>query len=245
MSNYQNGLLSVVVPVFNEEQRLEASLPRVLEYLRQNFTNWEVVYSDDGSTDGTYRKLLQIQAQEPKLRIVTDQQNRGKGCAVRLGLQAAAGDVLLFSDADFSTPIEDTETLLRHLNQGYDFVIGSRALPDSRVEIHQSWARENLGQVGNLIIRSLLPLDYEDTQCGFKMLRRKAAEIILPKLTIDGFAFDVEMLVIAFLHQLKVAEVPVTWRNVLGSKVDPLRNSLEVLRDVLKIRYRLGTGYYS
>jgi dolichyl-phosphate beta-glucosyltransferase len=90
-----------------------------------------------------------------------------------------------------------------------------------------------------------LPLDYEDTQCGFKMLRREAAEVILPKLTINGFAFDVEMLVIAYLNDLKVAEVPVTWRDVLGSKVDPLRNSLEVLRDVLKIRYRLGMGYYS
>ena len=176
--------------------------------------------------------------------LLRHEKNYGKGRAVRTGMQAAKGDILLFSDADFSTPIEESQKLLNCLLQGYDVAIGSRALPDSNVEIHQSWARETLGKAGNLIICTLLPIQFQDTQCGFKMFRRKAVEIILPRLTIDGFAFDIEMLTVAQLHGFRIAEVPVTWRNVLESKVRSI-HSLQVLGDVFTIRFRLALNEYS
>jgi dolichyl-phosphate beta-glucosyltransferase len=234
--------LSLVVPVYNEEKRFAAPPEKAFEYLSANFSRWEIIYVDDGSKDQTYACLLEAQKTHPGLQIARNTTNSGKGSAIRKGMQAAAGEVILFSDADFSTPIEDSEKLLGVLLEGYDLAIASRDLPSSNVEVHQSEIREFMGKTFNLIIRSLLPLDFQDTQCGFKMFRKRAAEIILPRMQLDGFAFDVEMLVIAQANSLKIAEVPVTWRNVLESRVHPIRNSLEMLRDVLSIRYRLATS---
>ena len=236
--------LSFIVPVFNEENRLETAFPSLVEYLGTNFIKWEVLYVDDGSTDSTYQKLLRLQATYPSLRVLHYEKNRGKGYAVRKGLEAAHGEVLVFSDADFSTPIEETTNLLDCLLSGCDVVIGSRGLANSHVEIHQPWLREAMGKAGNLVVRTLLPLDLMDTQCGFKMFRREAVEAILPGLRIDGFAFDIEMLTIAQLRGMRVAEIPVTWRNVLESKVR-FSHSLQVLRDVFTVRFRMAMGEYS
>ncbi len=237
--------ISVVIPAFNEEKRIEAPVNGVIEYLSSRFEKWEVIYSDDGSTDGTVDKLIGIQKKHPEIKIIRTDKNHGKGSAVRNGMKAATGEVVLFSDTDFSTPIQETDALLTHLKNGYDVAIGSRGLPSSRVEIHQAMPREIMGKVFNRILRTLLPLEFKDTQCGFKIFSRKAVDLILPRMSINGFAFDVEILIISQVNNLRIIEVPVIWRNVLDSRVHPVRNSLEMLRDVMQIRSRLNHNLYS
>jgi dolichyl-phosphate beta-glucosyltransferase len=237
--------LSVVVPAYNEEKRIEQPLERVVAYLRNHFDQWEIIYSDDGSKDKTREKLQELQNIYSEIKIVGTPENHGKGSAVRTGMLAASGDIVLFSDTDFSSPIEEIEKLLPYLQNGYDIAIGSRGLSESNIEVHQAWPREMMGKIFNILLRSLLPIDFMDTQCGFKMFNRKATDLILPRMHLDGFAFDVEMLIIAQVHRLRVAEVPVVWKNVLDSRVHPIRNSLEMIRDVLKLRHRLAMNFYS
>ena len=235
---------SLIVPAYNEEHRLGSALPHVFEYLRRSFKLWEVVYIDDGSTDQTYACLRDAAKQHPELVVLKHDRNYGKGKAVRTGLKAARGEVLLFSDADFSTPIEETQRLFQFIEDGFDIVIGSRGVTGSRVEIHQSFLRETTGKIGNAIVQTLLLLPFHDTQCGFKMFRSDAVKKILPFLTINGFAFDMEILAVATALGLKIAEVPVTWRNVLESKVRMI-HTLQVFADLLRIRYSLAMGSYS
>lgn len=237
--------LSIVVPAFNEEKRIESPLDEVIQYLRNQFEQWELIYSDDGSTDRTLEKLRKLQEKYSEIKVVGVPKNRGKGSAVRTGMSAASGNIILFSDTDFSTPIQETGKLLKYLNDGYDVAIGSRGLSDSQVEIHQAWPREIMGKMFNTMLHSLLPIEFMDTQCGFKMFSRKAVDIILPKMHLESFAFDVEILIIAQANSLRIVEVPVIWRNVLDSRVHPIRNSVEMIRDVLKVRHRLAMNLYS
>jgi dolichyl-phosphate beta-glucosyltransferase len=237
--------ISVVIPAFNEEKRIDVPVEELFRYLNSRFNQWEVIYSDDGSTDGTVDRLLSIQKRHPGMKIIRAEKNGGKGSAVKNGMKAAIGDVVLFSDTDFSTPIQETETLLNYLQNGYDVAIGSRGLANSKVEIRQAWPRELMGKVFNRILKMLLPLKFMDTQCGFKLFSRKAVDLIVPRMHINGFAFDVEMLIISEVNKLAVIEVPVVWRNILDSRVHPIRNSLEMLRDVIKIRSRLKQNLYS
>jgi dolichyl-phosphate beta-glucosyltransferase len=241
----RNEFLTVVVPVYNEHKRMESGFANLFPYLQKNFMKWEVIYVDDGSTDQTYQKLLEAQSEQPGLRIIRNVKNAGKGNAVRRGLEEGKGDILLFSDADFSSPIEEAEKLLDAISSGYDIAIASRGMTNSNIEVAQHWMRETMGKVFNLIIRTLLPLHYQDTQCGFKMFRREAARSIVSRMKMDGFAFDVEMLVIAQVLRMKVIEIPITWRDAKGSKVHPIKSSLQMFQDVIKIRYRLATGSYS
>jgi len=235
--------VSLIIPFYNEENRLRKSLPSVFEYCSKSSWRWEIVSVDDGSSDHTFQYLQELQGAFASTRIIRLERNRGKGHAVRSGLQEAGGEYLLFSDADFSTPIEEAERLMEFITSGYDLAIGSRGLEDSNVEVRQSWLRDTTGKVGNRIIRTLLPLEFTDTQCGFKMMTRKAARVIVPRMRIDGFAFDIEMLQIALVHGLRIAEVPVTWRNVEESKVRII-HTLRVLADVFEIRHRLAMGRY-
>jgi len=223
---------------------METPVQGVAEYLRRRFSKWEAIYVDDGSKDSTYDKLLQLRAMHSEFRVLHYEKNRGKGFAVRKGLEAARGNLILFSDADFSTPIQELETLMKQMSNGFDIVIGSRGLPDSKVDVHQPWFRETIGKSGNLLVRASLPIDFTDTQCGFKLFTKKAAQFLLPRLTIEGFAFDIEILAVAQFHGLRIAEVPVVWRDIPKSKVR-LRHSFEVLRDLFTIRYRLAMGRYA
>jgi len=243
--NFPNVFLTVIVPVFNEEQRVEIAVPRLFQYLEQEFGKWEVLYIDDGSTDNTYQLLSRIQQEHPGLRVIRSKKNLGKGNAIRLGLQEAKGDFVMFSDADFSTPIEETGKLLDALHKNHDIAIGSRGLKASNIEVRQSWARENMGKMFNRIIRAILPLKISDTQCGFKMFRKESLLIILPRMQMNGFAFDVEMLMIGQIHGMRIAEIPVTWRNAKGSKVHPIRSSIQMLKDVIAIRRRMTHGEYN
>ena len=234
---------SLVVPAYNEENRLGDVHRSVSLFIESRFKENEIIYVDDGSTDHTYERLADYQKTNPKVKIIRHPKNYGKGRAVRTGLEAATGDIVLFSDADFSTPIEEIEKLIPYLSNGYDIAIGSRGVAGANVEIPQSFLRETTGKIGNAVVQTFLLLPFEDTQCGFKLYKSDALRLILPKLTIDGFAFDMELLVAAMANGLKVAEIPVTWRNVLESKVQSIHN-LEVLRDVFKIRYKSAMGHY-
>ena len=234
---------SLVIPAYNEENRLDGH-NEVFEFVRSHFATREIIYVDDGSSDKTLDVLRERETLHPDVKVLRHDKNYGKGRAVRTGLEAARGDIVLFSDADFSTPIQEVKKMFPLLTQGYDIVIGSRGVTGANVEVPQSGVRETIGKIGNAIVQSLLLLPFEDTQCGFKLYTSRALGTVLPQLTIDGFAFDMEMLVVAAAAGLRVAEMPVTWRNVQGSKVRGVHN-VQVLKDLLSIRYNSAVGKYS
>lgn len=236
--------LTVVVPAFNEERRLGATMDRVALYLSQGSLSWELLIVDDGSTDGSAALAESASAAEPRVRLLRVGRNRGKGNAVRAGFQDARGELVLFSDADLSTPIEELERLRAALAAGAHVAIGSRALPDSDVRVRQNILRQTMGKTFNLIVRLATGLSIHDTQCGFKLFRREPCARVFAAQRLEGFAFDVELLFLAQRCGLKVAEVPVAWINSPDSRVHVVRDSLRMLRDVLRIRLNAMLGRY-
>src|SRR6266581_1363816 len=199
--------LSVVIPAFNEAERLPRTLARVNAYLAGQEPAYEIVVVDDGSTDGTAESAQA--GGGPALTLLRHQPNRGKGYSVRRGMLLARGERRLMTDADLSTPIEELPRLMARMDEGYDVVIASRALPGANIEVHQPWYRENMGRAFNLLVRAVAAPGLHDTQCGFKLFAAAAAEEAFGAGRMDGFAFDVEALVIARLRGRRVAEVPV------------------------------------
>jgi dolichyl-phosphate beta-glucosyltransferase len=230
--------LSVVIPAFNEAGRLPRTLERVTAFLRQWGPGYEVVVADDGSTDGTAQK-----AREAGATVLRDEHNRGKGHAVRRGMLAARGRRRLMTDADLSTPIEELPRLVEKMDAGYDVVIGSRALPGSRIEVHQPWYRENMGRLYNLFVRALALPGLHDTQCGFKLWSAAAAKDAFGAARLDGFTFDVEALYVARKRGYRIAEMPVTWRNDAATRVG-LGGGSRAFPDLLKIRWYDWRGRY-
>jgi dolichyl-phosphate beta-glucosyltransferase len=220
------------VPAYNEQERLPLSLRKIGDYCRTRFDRFEIIVVDDGSTDQTAAVAESLGA-----RVIRLARNTGKGAAVRAGMLAAAGDYVLFSDADLSTPIEELEKMWPHLTGAADVVIGSRDLPDSKIERHQNFLRETMGKTFNLFVRVVAGLPYRDTQCGFKCYRRVAAQAIFQRTRIDGFAFDVETLVIARRQGQHVIELPVRWINAPDSKVQVLRHPAQMLAELFVIRW--------
>ncbi len=235
--------LSIIIPAYNEEARLAVTLPVLKEFLERQEYSWEVVLVDDGSADRTSEVLQQFFPPE-RGRSFRNSPNRGKGYAIRRGVEEARGEVLLFSDADFSTPIDEFRKLYHHLQNGYDIAIGSRSLPESDLQVHQAWIRENMGKMFNLLVQGILLRGFKDTQCGFKCVRRKDAAPIFSQLTIDGFGYDVEFLFLARKNGLKIKETPVLWRNHPDSRVDILKDSFRMLRDLIAVRFRDLFGQY-
>ena len=218
-------------------------MPVLRAWLEKQEYTWEVVLVDAGSRDRTcevFHKFFQAE----QGRSFKNEFNRGKGYAIRRGIQEAKGEVLLFSDADFSTPIEEFPKLAQYLESGYDIAIGSRSLPESNVEVHQAWVREGMGKIFNLLVRMIVLRGFIDTQCGFKCVRRQSVLPLLPKMAVDGFCYDVELLFLAHKAGLKVKEVPVTWLNDPVSKVHILKDSTKMFLDLLWIRFRAGFGQY-
>mgnify|MGYP001330397209 CR=1 FL=1 len=229
--------LSVVIPAYNEEKRIGSSLTRVYEYLKKRDFDFEIIVIDDGSKDKTLNLLTEYSQKNPNLIVLKNENNQGKGFSVKKGILKSKGNIILFTDADLSTPIEEIDKLINYLKEGYQIAIGSRALPESRIEIYQVWYRQLMGKAFNKIIRIILNLDYYDTQCGFKCFQRTAALEIFKSMKISGFSFDIEVLFIANHRGLKIKEVPVRWYNSPESKVKVVRDSSRMLWDILKLRF--------
>jgi len=235
--------LSIVIPSYNEEARLPASLEKIAAYIRVRKPNTEVIVVDDGSTDRTAAVAEAWCGRIPQLRIVANGVNRGKGFSVRHGSLEACGEIVLFTDADLSSPIEEGEKLLAAL-ASHDVAIGSRAVDRSLIEVRESLFREFAGIIFNRIVRVILRLPFVDTQCGFKAFRRERCRIIFEQQTIERFGFDPELLYLARHHGLSIAEVPVRWAHSPATKVSMLRDSVQMFLDVLVIRWNAIRGRY-
>jgi dolichyl-phosphate beta-glucosyltransferase len=231
--------LSVVIPAFNEERRLPRTLERLQEFLKTFPRSHEIVVVDDGSTDGTVRV-----AEASGVVVRRNEENRGKGFSVRRGMLSARGEVRLMTDADLSTPIEELPRLIAKLDEDYDVAIGSRALPGASIEVRQSAFREGTGRVFNRLVKWIVLSGLEDTQCGFKLFTADAAKEAFGPARLDGFCFDVEVLFIAKSRGMRIAEVPVTWRNDAATHVSALRGGLAFL-DILRIRWNAALGLYA
>ena len=230
--------LSVVVPALNEEDRLPRTLERIVAHLGRRREGYELVVVDDGSRDRTAER-----AQAAGATVLRNETNRGKGYAVRRGMLAARGARRLMTDADLSTPIEELDRLCARMDEGHDVVIGSRALPGSRIEVRQPWYRENMGRFFNLFVRALAVPGVTDTQCGFKLFSGAAARDVFSASRLDGFSFDVEVLFLARRKGYRIAEVPVIWRNDAATRVSLLRGFL-AFPDLLRIRANDWRGRY-
>ena len=234
--------ISLVVPAYNEEKLIVSSLKNILTYMIKNKYNFEVIVVDDGSKDKTKEKVRSIK--DKHVKLLSYKPNKGKGHAVKIGMLAAKGDLLLFLDADLSTPIEEIEKFIP-LTKNYDVVIASRALKESQIKVHQPFYREIIGKVFNKMVQLLAVWGIKDTQCGFKMFTKKAANIIFKRQRIYGWAFDVELLFIAKKYRLKIKEMPVTWINEGDSRVSPIKSSIQMFIQILKINLNNIRGYYN
>jgi dolichyl-phosphate beta-glucosyltransferase len=239
--------ISFIVPAFEEEERLGGSVLAILEYMRRNFPSGELIIVDDGSQDATSRVAEEVCARYPDVRskVIRYEPNRGKGYAVKTGLENAEADIALFTDADLSTPIEETVKLVDPIRNGeIDVAFGSRALDRSLIGVHQPWRREQGGKVFNLVVRTLTGLPFWDTQCGFKAFNMLTFRPLLELMTIDRFGFDVEFLFVANHNGLKLREIPVRWNHDERTKVNVFRDSRRMFGEVRQIRKNAKKGVY-
>jgi dolichyl-phosphate beta-glucosyltransferase len=230
--------LSLVVPAFNEEARLHDTMPEMWRFLESRFARFELIVVDDGSIDGTARVVESFARDHPAVTLISYQPNRGKGHAVRQGVLRARGDLVLFSDADLSTPLDEFDSLLRPIQSGSDVAIASRAARGARRLIRQPWYRELAGRTFNLMVQCLAVPGILDTQCGFKLFPRSVAHDVCSRFEENGFGFDIEVLHIARRLGYRIAEVPVRWLHREGSKVHMRRDAPQMFIALLRIRRR-------
>jgi dolichyl-phosphate beta-glucosyltransferase len=237
--------LSIVIPAYNEELRLPATLERLAEYLPTLGLQTELLIVDDGSRDRTAAVAASFAAKITGLRVLANGTNRGKGYSVRHGMLEAVGELVLFTDADLSAPIEESDKLISALKNGYDVAIGSRALNRGLISTHESVFREFAGIIFNKIVRVVLWLPFVDTQCGFKAFRRERCRIIFELQRIEGFGFDPELLYLARHYGLRAIEIPVRWGHSPDTKVSMLRDSFKMFIDIFVIRWNALSGKYA
>lgn len=235
---------SIVVPAYNEHARIGGTLEQILEHLRQNAWTAEIVVVDDGSRDDTFNLARQFALEHPQVRVIQNPGNQGKGYSVRNGMLNARGEVLLFTDADLSSPISEAAKLFAALENGADVAIGSRWIDPSLQFVKQSLKRRALSRIFNLFLRATLQFPYRDTQCGFKVFTRHAAEVIFPQQRITRWGFDPEILFLAHRSKLKVAEVPVSWGHDERSKIHPIRDGVHMAADAIRVRWFAVSGKY-
>lgn len=236
--------LSIVIPAYNEAARIEQTLARVLQCVRERRWDAEVLVVDDGSSDGTAAIVQSYMQTAPELLLVQNDGNRGKGYSVRNGLLQAAGEIVMFTDADLSAPMEEAERLFAAIVAGADVAIGSRWLDRSRQTLHQPLYRRFFGRCFNALTRAVMGLPYADTQCGFKAFRRKAAQVIFRLQRVERWGFDPEILFIARKLGFRVEEVPVSWGHDERSKISYLRDGSRMLQDMATIRSNSLLGRY-
>jgi len=238
LSFAENPTISVVVPAYNEENRLGDTLPVIYGYLKEHYPQFELIVVDDGSIDRTPSIVQEFAQQHPEVRLLSYQPNRGKGYAVRTGVLQSRGEWVLFSDADLATPIEELASLAAKLREGYDIAIASRAVRGANLVIRQPWYREFAGRSFNLMVQLLAVPGIHDTQCGFKLFRQEAAREIFSRCEENGFSFDIEVLHVALRLGYRIAEVPVHWMHREGSKVRLLRDAVRMFAALLRISRR-------
>ena len=242
-----SGSLSIVIPAYNEAVRLGKTLRTVVDYLRENWADSELILVDDGSADDTAALARKTFEDSGSVRtsVISYKSNLGKGRAVRLGLLAARGAVVLFSDADLSTPITEAPKLVDPiLNGECDVTFGSRALDRSLIGVHQPWRREQGGRVFNLAVRLATGLPFWDTQCGFKAFNMTVCRPLVEAATVDRFGFDVELLYLSYRAGLRLREIPVRWDHYEGSKINLASDSFRMLSEVGLIRQQARRGLY-
>jgi dolichyl-phosphate beta-glucosyltransferase len=228
--------ISIVIPAFNEAARISPTLRKVVAYLGERARDYEIIVVDDGSTDGTASIVMEESTNNKSIKLFQGETNRGKGHSTRRGVLGSSFGLVLISDADLSTPIEEVEKLLPWLESGCDIAIGSRALKDSDIIEKQPWYRQSMGRMFNLLVRTLVLGGIGDTQCGFKLFRANAAKKLFQAARIEGFAFDVEVLYLARKMGYRIKEVPIRWINSPKSKVRILSDSFLMFKDLIRVR---------
>lgn len=239
--------ISIVIPAFEEQDRLGDSVRKIFEYIEAEKLSAELIVVDDGSRDKTAEigEAACAEFSDIQSKVIRYEKNRGKGFAVKTGLLAAQADIAIFSDADLSTPIEELPKLVKPIQTGeFDLTFGSRALDRSLISTHQSLLREQGGRVMNLIIKQMSGLPFVDTQCGFKAFNMKKFRPLLERMQIDRFGFDIEFLFVADYNKLRLKEIPVRWSNVEGSKVSVVRDTRRMLNELRQIRRNAKKGIY-
>ncbi len=243
--------ISIIIPAYNEEKRIQKTLERIFSYMKEKKHNFEIIVVDDGSKDKTvelvelFRKKNSKNSKDKnRIKILKNIKNKGKGHSVKRGMLSGEKKWLLFSDADLSTPIEEIEKFEKYIDQ-YLIIIASRNLKESQIKIKQPKIRSTLGKIFPLVVNLFTIRGIKDTQCGFKLFRKDIAEKIFPLQTSKRFAFDVEVLFIAKKHGYKIKEIPVIWINALGSKVDPIKDSISMFFDLIRFRFNSICGKYN
>jgi dolichyl-phosphate beta-glucosyltransferase len=236
---------SIVIPAYNESARIDAALREVVDCIRAQKWDAELIVVNDGSTDSTAAQVLAFARTAPEVRLLENPGNRGKGYSVRNGLLQAQGEIVMFTDADLSAPIHEAELLFAAIHGGADIAIGSRWLERNRQIHRQPLYRQFFGRCFNLVTRTVMGLNFADTQCGFKAFTRSAAQTVFQLQTIEGWGFDPEILFIASKRHLRVEEVPVTWGHDERSRMSYLRDGIQMLQEMLSIRWNAFVGRYN
>ena len=235
-------VLSLIIPAYNEGRRLPTTLPQVVEFVQAQPYSSEVIIVNNNSTDNTLAIASEFADEFQSVRVL-DEPVQGKGAAVRTGMLSAKGEYLFMADADLSMPIEEVSKFLPPVLDGYDVAIASREVPGA-VRYNEPGYRHLMGRVFNLIVKILAVPGFQDTQCGFKCFRRQAALDVLESQSIDGWAFDVELLFIAHQRGYRIVEVPINWYYRANSRINPIRDAIEMAREVVKIRLNGWRGEY-
>jgi dolichyl-phosphate beta-glucosyltransferase len=235
---------SIILPAYNESARTAGTLDKILAHAAQRSWSVEVIVVNDGSSDNTAAIVREYASKHAVLRLLENPGNRGKGYSVRNGMLHARGDILLFSDADLSSPIEEADKLFAAIAQGADIAIGSRWV-DRRLQIRrQPLHRRIFGRIFNLALRIILGLQYKDTQCGFKAFTRRSAQAVFPLQKIERWGFDPELLYLARKFGFTVSEVPVAWSHREGTRIHPLRDGIRMFGELLRVRWYALKGNY-
>lgn len=235
---------SIVLPAYNESERIGATLEKIFAHAAQRGWNTEVIVVNDGSNDDTAAIVQALAARCPGVKLIENPGNRGKGYSVRNGMLHAHGDVLLFSDADLSSPIAEADKLFAAIADGADVAIGSRWLNTELQTRRQPLYRQFFGRIFNLALRLILGLQFKDTQCGFKAFNRRAAQTLFPLQRTERWGFDPELLYLAKKLGFTVREVPVEWAHREGTRINPFLDGLHMLVEVFRVRWNALTGKY-
>jgi dolichyl-phosphate beta-glucosyltransferase len=234
--------LSIIIPAYNEEKRIKETLKKIINYLNKKKTIYEIILVDDCSTDRTIEISKKI---NKNIIILKNKNNMGKGYCVKKGIQYAKNELILFTDADLATPIEEIDNMIDLINKDNDIIIASRSHPKSKIIVKQSLIRQFMGNIFPFLVKLLLIKNISDTQCGFKLFKKKVAKEIIKYQTINRFSFDVELLFIAKKKGYKIKEVPVFWIDKKGSKLKLIKDSSKMFLDLIKIKYNSYNKRYN